>query len=146
MNKWMLVLLLLLFPLNLSAFPYVCIIEDSVGFSQNKKTKKWENKKFTDREKYLVSKSKNQKFIAEVKEFGKSERLLYCGSLADDVKEANTYLFGFGALRCQSEEGGHYNAYINVEYLKIIVSSHGGYGVLGNNNSPFLGIGSCFSL
>ncbi|MDP6489065.1 MAG: hypothetical protein QF825_12065 [SAR324 cluster bacterium] len=50
MNKWMLVLLLLLFPLNLSAFPYVCIIEDSVGFSQNKKTKKWENKKFTDRE------------------------------------------------------------------------------------------------
>ncbi|MDP6094272.1 MAG: hypothetical protein QF537_20240, partial [SAR324 cluster bacterium] len=105
MNKWMLVLLLLLFPLNLSAFPYVCIIEDSVGFSQNKKTKKWENKKFTDREKYLVSESKNQKFIAEVKEFGKSERLLYCGSLADDVKEANTYLFGFGVLRCQSEEG-----------------------------------------
>ena len=101
---------------------------------------------FTDREKYLVSKSKNQKFIAEVKEFGKSERLLYCGSLADDVKEANTYLFGFGALRCQSEEGGHYNAYLNVEYLKIIVSSHGGYGVLGNNNSPFLGIGSCFPL
>ena len=32
MNKWMLVLLLFLLPLNLSAFPYVCVIEKSIGY------------------------------------------------------------------------------------------------------------------
>ena len=144
----MLVLLLFLFPLNLSAMPYVCIMENSVGFSINKKTKKWERTNFADKEKYLVTKSNKQKFIAEVKEFGKSGILLNCGSLADDVKEVNTILFGFGVLMCRSEVTT-YTARIDVQRLKIIVSSYGGYGmdpVYGNNDSPFMSIGSCSSL
>jgi hypothetical protein len=147
----MLVLFFLLFPLNLSAFPYVCIIEDSVGFSKNDGTKTWERTNFNNREKYLVSKSKNKKFIAIVKEFGKSEIFLNCGSFANDDEKSDTnYLFKYGELMCHSgAKHTPHIAKINIETLEIIVSSYGGIGIAGgygSDFSAFMSIGSCSPL
>ena len=69
MKKWMLVLLLFLLPLNLSAFPYICVVENSVGFNLNTKTGNWVDVDFIGSGNYLISKPKNKdvSYIAEIK-------------------------------------------------------------------------------
>ncbi len=143
MNKLMLVLFFLLFPLNLSAFPYVCLVEKSIGFVKSKTTEEWKPSIFSgDKEKYLVSKSKNPKYISEIKRFGKPYVVANCGDLSGSL---TLRMFDAGYLHCD----GNFNAKINVKTLKISLMSLGGYGVppeLNNRDSPFLSIGSCTPL
>ena len=142
MNKWMLVLLLLLFPLNLSAFPYVCLVEQSIGFTKSKTTEEWKPSIFSNMEKFLVSKSKDPKYIAEIKRFGKQYVVANCGDLSGSL---TLRMFDAGYLHCD----GEFDAKINVKTLKISLMSLGGYGVppeLNNRVSPFLSIGSCTPL
>jgi hypothetical protein len=149
MNKWMLVLLLL-FPLNLSAFPYVCIIEDSVGYYKNPKTKEWKRSIFHPKEKYLLTKSKDPYYIAELKIFGESVALSQCGRLGGwdtdfSVEQIKKMFNERGLLECS----GVPNATINVKNLKIITTSIGGYIYLEdekNSDTPSVSIGSCSPL
>jgi len=147
MNKLMLVLFFLLFPLNLSAFPYLCIIEDSIGYYKNEKTRKWENQNFREREKYLLTKSILSSNIAVLKKFGEKYAVAMCGELDGDDVDTEIIQNKFknrGVLDC----GGVVNAKINVKTLEIIISSYGGYayGVEKNSDSPYLSIGTCSPL
>ena len=145
MKKWMLVLLLFLLPLNLSAFPYICVVENSVGFNLNTKTGKWVDVDFTASGLYLISKPKNKdaKHIAEIKRVGFKEPESYCSKevnqfahLFDDVKP--------GRLTCD----GRYRVKVYLPNLKFAVSSFGGYvfDPMDENASAFMSIGSCSPL
>ena len=101
-------------------------------------------KKFRiDKKNFLISKSKNSKYIAEIKEFGSKFTFAHCGN----TEEENT-MEGFteyGWLHCS----GIHKVRVNVKTLKIIMSEFGGYGVdseFGNDDSAFLKIGSCSPL
>ncbi len=153
MNKWMLVLLLFLFPLNLSAFPYLCIMESSVGYSKNENTKKWERQRFTAGEKYLLKKSVLKSNIAVLNKFGEEYSVSMCGEielvrekkitdLEKEILKQNKKKRG--VLDCE----GILNAKINVKTLEIIMYGYGGYayGDEANTDSPYLSIGSCTPL
>jgi hypothetical protein len=149
MNKLMLVLFFLLLPLNLSAFPYVCVMENAVGFNLNKETGNWFNAKFRiDKKNFLISKSKNSKYIAEIKEFGSEDAIAHCGHIFRGHKEEDVKrLLKYGWLHCSN--GSRNNVRVNVKTLKIIMSYFGGYGVeneMEYGDSPVLEIGSCSPL
>ena len=126
MNKWMFVLLLFLLPLNLSAFPYVCVIEKSIGYKLDEKTGNWIITEFKfdnikDRN-FSIKKSEMTKYIAQIHRFGESFPNAGCVQTTEDIPFRNW-------LTCVGLAEKSLNIRVNMDNLEFIISDFGGYGV-----------------
>jgi len=124
---------------------YLCVGNLATGFKYNKTRDKWEITKFNvDDSKYVVSRSKSEKFAWEIKKIGISKPISLC---REDFNE-------HGHLRCQ----GLIDFIMNRENLRFIMADMIGYffGTLKDekgkiiikegDGSPNIEIGKCSPL
>lgn len=124
---------------------YLCVGDLATGFKYNKTRDKWEITKFNvDDSKYVVSRSKLENFVWEIKEIGVSKPSSWC---KEDFNE-------HGHLYCQ----GLRHFIMNRENLRFIMADMIGYffGTLKDekgkiiikegDGSPNIEIGKCSPL
>jgi len=97
---------------------YLCVADLATGFSYNKNLDKWEIVRFkADDSKYIVSKSKSEKWAWEIKEIGESKPISWCTNGFDKN----------GWLHCE----GFINLDMNKQNLRFIEANMFGYVYYG---------------
>jgi hypothetical protein len=115
---------------------YLCIAENSVGFSFNKTQQKWINTNFkVEGKKYLLSKSKQGNW--EWKKFGEQNTYASCKS---DFNE-------YGYLTCQELNTINFNKN-NLRFQNYYPIGYINKGVVGNEgeDTPSIEIGKCSAI
>ena len=139
MKRSILILFFLLFASNAHAEQYLCIADKSVGFEFNKVKKSWDSANFSvEGHKYIISKSKDESTVYEVKTFGEKYSIAEC---MKDFTEK-------GFLDCESLIGTFQFNRENGRFIRINPWGYIGVSPLytyEGDNTPFIEIGICSS-
>lgn len=92
MTRFLALITAVLLPAASAAESWLCIPDSSTGFDYNTGTKQWERVNFTSPEKFIVRRSKSERYTWEVVESGDAFATYYC---KDDFDQ-------FGFLRCST--------------------------------------------
>lgn len=130
---------------SVSAQTFLCIADQSTGFSYSQASRSWETKRFNVSDnRYIIRKSNRNPYLWEVNQFGKDEPFLPFSGCKDDFNDFGfLHCAGLGGELTFNRENGRYILYYMGQYAAYNPNSDVPDYRKDGGDTPFIEIGKC---